>query len=115
MSVWDTVKLYASEWVETKCRKFTPQECAAVIKATVVPSKFGKSVCFLFSNGKRFIPLEPTAPVEVNDVLKMENLELINLNYVGTKESLIGAQVPRIRVHAEVEPPVITFDNPFGL
>ena len=113
-SIFDLVKLYASEWTEVNHRKFTPDECKAVQGASVVPSQYGKSVCFLFVNGKRYIPLEPTADVAVGDTLAVEKLEIVALKYTGTNTNQKVTDILRIRIVKD-EPAVATFDNPFGI
>lgn len=113
-SVFDSVKLYNSEWTEVNNRKFTPEECAAVQGVSVVASQYGKSACFLFTNGKRFIPFEPTADVTIGDVLNIKDLIIVALHYTGTNQNQKVTDVLRVRVVKE-EQPAITFDNPFGL
>lgn len=113
-SIFDIVKLYASEWTEVNSRKFTPEECKAVQGCSVVSSQFGKSVCFLFSNGKRYIPLEPTADVAIGDTLAISELEIVALTYSGTNVNQKVRDILRIRVSSPKEA-AATFDNPFGL
>lgn len=113
-SIFDAVKLYESEWTEVNSRKFTPEECKSVQGCSVVPSQYGKSVCFLFVNGKRYIPLEPTATVAVGDTLAVDKLKIVALKYSGTNTQQKVTDILRIRIEEE-EPAVATFDNPFGL
>lgn len=114
-SIFDLVKLYPSEWKETAKRKFTPEECDAVQACTVVPSKYGKSVCFVLAKGKSFIPLEPSAIVSIGDNLDMHKLEIVSLNYVGTDEDQTVTRILRIRVPNETPAAAVSFDNPFGV
>lgn len=114
MGIFDSVRLYNSEWTEVNSRKFTPEECAAVQNVTVVASQYGKSACFVFTNGKRFIPLEPTADVCLGDVLDIRTLQVVALKYTGTNDQQKTRDVLRIRVIKERQPEV-TFDNPFGI
>lgn len=113
-NLFDLIKLYASEWTEVNSRKFTEAECKAVQGATVVASQFGKSVCFLFVNGKRYIPLEPTADVAIGDTLAVEKLQVVALKYSGTNTQQKVTEILRIRVEKD-EIPASTFDNPFGI
>jgi hypothetical protein len=113
-SIFDLVKLYASEWTEVNSRKFTPEECKAVQGCSVVASQYGKSVCFMFVNGKRYIPLEPTADVAIGDTLAVDKLEIVALKYSGTNTAQKVTDILRIRVTKD-EAPAATFDNPFGL
>lgn len=114
MSIFDFVRLYQNEWTEVDSRKFTPEECKVVQGVNVVASKYGKSVCFMFANGKRYIPLEPVANVAVGDILSTESLELVSLEYTGSNPSQKVTKVLRIRIPKE-ESTATTFDNPFGL
>ena len=113
-SVFDSVKLYNSEWTEVNNRKFTPEECAAVQGVSVVASQYGKSACFLFTNGKRFIPFETTASVTIGDVLNIKEVVIVAHKYTGNNQNQKVTDVLRVRVVKE-EQPAITFDNPFGL
>lgn len=113
-SIFDLVKLYQSEWTEVNSRSFTADECKAVQGASVVASQYGKSVCFLFVNGKRYIPLEPTADVAIGDTLAVDKLKIVALNYTGTNVNQKVTSILRIRVEKD-EPAEATFDNPFGL
>lgn len=112
-SIFDLVKLYASEWTEVNNRKFTNEECEAVKGATVVASQYGKSVCFMFINGKKYIPLEPTADVAIGDTLNMSDLKIVALKYTGTNTSQKVTNILRIRVDKQEKE--VTFDNPFGI
>lgn len=113
-SIFDLVKLYASEWDETANRKFTPEECKAVKGCNVVASQYGKSVCFMFPNGKRYIPLEPTADASIGDTLSMDQLKLVALKYVGTNTNQKVTNIFRIRIEKD-DTSVTSFENPFGL
>lgn len=112
-SIFDLVKLYASEWTEVNNRKFTNEECEAVQGATVVASQYGKSVCFMFINGKKYIPLEPTADVAIGDTLNMSDLKIVALKYTGTNTAQKVTNILRIRVDKQEKE--VTFDNPFGI
>lgn len=114
MGIFDSVKLYNSEWTEVNSRKFTSEECAAVQGVSVVASQYGKSACFMFTNGKRFIPFEPTADVIIGDVLDIKDLVIVALHYIGTNQNQKATDVLRIRV-AKAEQSAVTFDNPFGI
>lgn len=115
MGVFDAIKLYASEWEETGCRKFSPEECGKVINCMVANSKWGKSVMFVFPEGKRYIPLEPTANVNAGDALDVTRIELVSLKYIGTDITRKDKVVLRVRVNPADFGEVVSFDNPFGL
>ena len=112
-SIFDSVQLYASEWNEVNSRAFTEEEAKSVSTCAVVPSKYGKSVMFQFPNGKRFIPLEPTANVTLGEILDIKNLILVALQYGGTDPDRQGKQILRIRIKEVTQS--MSFDNPFGI
>lgn len=115
MGLFDTLKLYATEWRETNSRKFTPEECAKVLSCQVTNSNWGKSVMFTFVEGKRYIPLEPTCNVNAGEVLDVKNIELVSLIYEGTDITRKDKTILRIRVNPSDNAEVVSFDNPFGL
>lgn len=113
-TVFDIIKLYQSEWTEVNSRNFSPEECKAVQGCSVVASQYGKSVCFLFGNGKRYIPLEPTANVVIGDILDITKLKLVSLQYSGSNPEQQITNIMRIRVENQISTEV-SFDNPFGI
>lgn len=118
MSVFDSIKLYPIGWEATSEREFTDKEKSIISECKVVPSNYGRSVMFLMpSIGKRsFIALEPIAQCNLGDVLDVNNLRLVSLEYKGTDTSIAVKQTLRIKI---VEPKSkaaeVTFDNPFGI
>ena len=99
MSFLDLIKIYKSDWQEVSSRKFSETECNQISEAVVVASKYGKSVCFIIpSKGKGFIPLEPIARAEIGDKLKVSELELVNLKYVGDNPTQAKTDIMRIRI-----------------
>ena len=117
MGFLDLVKIYKSEWEEVSSRKFDEAECNLITEATVVPSKYGKSVCFLIpQKGKAFIPLEPISDANIGDKLDVHTLQLVNLKYVGNDIGQKKTNIMRIRTaSADTQVEVTNFDNPFGL
>ena len=117
MSFLDLIKIYKSDWQEVSSRKFSETECNQISEAVVVASKYGKSVCFIIpSKGKGFIPLEPIARAEIGDKLKVSELELVNLKYVGEDPTQAKTDIMRVRIPEKEEIiDAVSFDNPFGL
>jgi len=117
MNFLDLIKIYKSDWQEVAVRKFNKREVEQISEAVVVASKYGKSVCFVIpSKGKGFIPLEPIARVEIGDHLKVSELELVNLKYVGTDPIQVKTDIMRVRIPEEEEIiDAVSFDDPFGL
>ena len=117
MSFLDLIKIYKSEWEEVNVRKFDSKECQAISEATVVASKYGKSVCFVIpGKGKGFIPLEPIARAEIGDKLDPRDLELVNLKYIGDDPTQVKTDIMRVRIPEKEEIiSTIDFNNPFGV
>lgn len=112
--IFDRIRVYASEWEELNSRKFTDEECAAISKVTVVASGWGLSACFLMAGGKSYIPLEPSAKVEIGEEIEMGRLELVSLKYHGNNAAIKNPNVLRVRVQPKAVQ-ATDFDNPFGL
>lgn len=117
MGLFDLIKIYKADWEEVSKRRFEESECNAISEATVVASKYGKSVCFnIIGKGKGFIPLEPLAKAEIGDKLNPAELELVNLKYVGDNAEQAKKYIMRIRIPEKEETvEVVDFNNPFGL
>lgn len=111
------IKSYDSEWKTLECREFSAGEKAAIKELVVVPSNFGKSVCFLLHNfQKSFIPLEPNAELYPADTPNINELRLVELEYIGSDTNVKTRKCIKVRyipVSNKAEQP--TFDNPFGI
>lgn len=111
------LKPYQTEWQEVTKREFNSDEINSIYSASVMPSKYGKSVCFFLNDKKTkfFIPVEPSADVCIGDILDMKDLELVHLKYVGDKpEEQKSLEINRIRVKDSTNK-VLDFNNPFGI
>ncbi len=115
MGILDALKVYKVEWKENKSRKFTEEEIKAIQSCTVVASTYGKSVCFVLTAGKSYIPLEPTTQYCIGDTLDPSKLEIITLEYVGTDATRKGKEILRVRATKAKEEEAVDFDNPFRL
>lgn len=115
-NVFDLMKSYKAEWKEVVAREFTAEEQKVVESATVVPSTYGKSVCFLLPGGiKKYTPLEPIANCEIGDKLDMAKIKIVKLVYDGTNPEQKTKEIFRIRLQEEISEVVTSFDNPFGI
>lgn len=112
--IFDSIKVYNSEWEEVGNREFTPEEQEAIKKATVVTSGWGFSACFFLAAGKSYIPIEPSANVSSGDELDVSNLKLVALEYRGTDPNITKTKVMRIRIVPKAVQ-ATDFNNPFGL
>lgn len=65
-------------------RNFTAEEQAAVVSATVVPSQYGNSVCFMMvGGGQTFIPLSQNSSKAVGDSIDLATAKLLTLEKQG--------------------------------
>jgi hypothetical protein len=74
-------------WIVTNSRPFNPEESAMVCRAEVVPSDYGKSVCFFMkAGGQTYIPLSEQSKLEVGDELDLKTVRLITLSRKGNSD-----------------------------
>ena len=84
MNIFSSLRVYAGKWMLKASRSFTAEEQAAVVSATVVPSKYGNSVCFMMVNGgQTFIPLSTNSNLGVGDSVDLSTAKLITLEKQG--------------------------------
>ena len=84
MNIFSSLRVYAGKWMLKSSRAFTAEEMAAVQSATVVPSQYGNSVCFVMvSGGQTFIPLSSTSNLGVGDSVDLSNARLLTLEKSG--------------------------------
>ena len=75
------------KWTITESRPFAPEEIAAVAKAEVVPSQYGKSVCFFMNSEKQtYIPLSEQSKLAIGDELDLKTAKLITLSRKGNDD-----------------------------
>lgn len=84
-NVFGSLQVYGEAWQVTSRRKFNSDEIAAIRKNEVVPSQFGKSVCFfLVSGGSTFIPMSNHGKQpEAGESIDMTKCELLTLERSG--------------------------------
>lgn len=84
MNIFSSLRVYAGKWMLKSSRAFTAEEMAAVQSATVVPSQYGNSVCFVMvSGGQTFIPLSSTSNLGVGDSVNLSTAKLLTLEKSG--------------------------------
>lgn len=84
MNIFSSLRVYAGKWILKASRAFTAEEQAAVSSATVVPSQYGNSVCFMMvSGGQTFIPLSQNSSKTVGDKVDMTTAKLLTLEKAG--------------------------------
>lgn len=84
MNIFSSLRVYAGKWNLKASRAFTAEEQAAVVSATVVPSQYGNSVCFMMvDGGQTFIPLSTTSNLGVGDSVNLSTAKLLTLGKQG--------------------------------
>lgn len=89
MNIFNSLQVYAGKWNVSSSRAFTQEEISAVAEATVVPSQYGNSVCFMMvSGGKTFIPLSNDSTKSVGDTIDVASAQLLTLSKQGEADIL---------------------------
>lgn len=84
MNIFSSLRVYAGKWSIKASRAFTAEEQSAVVSASVVPSQYGNSVCFMMANGgQTFIPLSSTSSLGVGDNVNLSTAKLLTLEKQG--------------------------------
>ena len=84
MNIFSNLRIYAGKWTLKESRVFDEEELAAISTATVVPSQYGNSVCFMMvSGGQTFIPLDQSSTLGVGESIDLSKAELLTLSKEG--------------------------------
>lgn len=87
MNIFNSLRVYAEKWQVKSRRAFSKEEQDAITSATVVPSKYGNSVCFMMgSGGQTFIPLSENSNLGVGDSVDVSKAELLTLSKTGEND-----------------------------
>lgn len=87
MNIFSTLRTYAGKWNIKSSRAFTQEEIQAVESATVVPSQYGNSVCFMMvGGGQTYIPLANDATVGVGESIDLTKAKLLTLEKGGESD-----------------------------
>ena len=87
MNIFSTLRTYAGKWNVKSSRAFTQEEIQAVESATVVPSQYGNSVCFMMAGGgQTYIPLANDATVGVGESIDLTKAKLLTLEKGGESD-----------------------------
>ncbi len=82
---WD--EFYARKWRTGYIRSIDLEEQNAVVRAEIVESQYGNSVCFhLVSGGKIYIPLSENSSLRVGECINLSKAKLITLCRNGDKD-----------------------------
>lgn len=86
-NIFNSLRMYAGKWSVKSSRAFSPEEVAAVASATVVPSQYGNSVCFMMvGGGQTYIPLANDATVGVGESIDLIKAKLLTLGKEGESD-----------------------------
>ena len=84
MNIFSSLRVYAGKWAVKASRVFNQEELAGITSATVVPSQYGNSVCFMMvSGGKTFIPLDQSSTLGVGETVDLSKAELLTRTKEG--------------------------------
>lgn len=87
MNIFSTLRTYTGKWSVKSSRAFTQEEIQAVESATVVPSQYGNSVCFMMvGGGQTYIPLANDATVGVGESIDLTKAKLLTLEKGGESD-----------------------------
>ena len=87
MNIFSTLRTYAGKWSVKSSQAFTQEEIQAVESATVVPSQYGNSVCFMMvGGGQTYIPLANDATVGVGESIDLTKAKLLTLEKGGESD-----------------------------
>ena len=84
MNIFSSLRVYGGKWAVKASRAFNQEELAAISSATVIPSNYGNSVCFMMVNGgQSFLPLSNDSTLGVGEKVDLNKAELLTLSKEG--------------------------------
>ena len=87
MNIFSTLRTYEGKWRVKSSRAFTQEEISAVKSATVVPSQYGNSVCFMMvGGGQTYIPLANDATVGIGESIDLAKSKIFTLEKSGNPD-----------------------------
>ena len=87
MNIFAGLQVYGGSWNVTNSRSFEAEEIAAVKRAMVVSSEYGKSVCFyMHSGGQTYIPLSNQSTLGVGDEVDLTKAKVLTLHRDGSDD-----------------------------
>lgn len=87
MSIFSSLRRYASGWEVTSSKNFTQSEINEVKRTEVVPSEYGMSVCFFFkAGGQSYIPVSRDSDVEIGQSVDLTKCKVLTLSQEGSAD-----------------------------
>ena len=89
MSIFDSLKKYASSWTVKDRRAFSHEEMDCVKDAVVVESQYGLSAKFtLKSGGVAYIPMSENSALGLGESIDLSKVQLLTLGREGDNDIL---------------------------
>jgi hypothetical protein len=83
-NVFASKTVYGGNWNVINSRSFNDEEKASVLRAEVVASQYGLSVCFMMrGGGKTYIPLSNDSSLNAGDSVDMNKARILTLHRDG--------------------------------
>ena len=87
MNIFAGLQVYAGKWNVVAERGFDAEEKNMILRAEVVPSEYGNSVCFFMkSGGQTYIPLSNQSTLAPGDAVDIEKAKLLTLHRDGSDD-----------------------------
>ena len=87
MNIFNALRIYAGKWSEKSSRQFSAEEIANVIKAEVVESQYGLSVCFFIAGGgQAYIPLDQNSSLGIGSQVDLTKAQIVTLTRPGEED-----------------------------
>ena len=87
MNIFNALRIYAGKWSEKSSRQFSAEEIANVIKAEVVESQYGLSVCFFIAGGgQAYIPLDQNSSLSIGSQVDLTKAQIVTLTRPGEED-----------------------------
>ena len=94
MSIFSSLRRYASGWTVKSSESFSAEDIALVSRTQVVPSEYGMSVCFFFKGGgQSYMPISRDSNVEIGQSVDLTKAKVLTLSQEGS------ADIQRIEVN----------------
>ena len=87
MNIFASLRIYAGKWNEKEVRAFDQEEIDGTLKAEIVDSQYGLSVCFfLKAGGQTYIPLDQNSTGSAGNLVDLHTAKLVTLCKAGEKD-----------------------------
>ena len=85
MSIFNDLKVYASEWEVANKEAFEKEDLDRIKSASVVAGDYGNCVCMVLTTGGRaYIPLDRDSQLTVGEKVDLSNATIVTLKRDGS-------------------------------